>query len=143
MTNSRPIATFPLNDLCQNKPDRPGWSLIFGAICADADAAVCLDDQGHPNCVMLQINGIQSCVIELQWSAIDDTVRRFNADQEVATEYGAYGIAALIMPSLTGLTIIERSIKGKGFGFDFWLGSTADSGSLFQRKARLEGNRVQ
>ena len=36
------------------------------------------------------------------------------------------------------MTIIERSIKGKGFGFDFWLGSIDDSATLFQRKARLE-----
>lgn len=101
-------------------------------------AAVCLDEQGHSHHVSLQINGIQSCEIELQWNAIDDTIRRFNADREVATEYGAYGIVALIMPHLTNLTIVERSVKGKGFGFDFWLGSIDDSDTLFQRKARLE-----
>jgi hypothetical protein len=138
MTDGNPqITNLRLNDLCQNKPERPGWSLIFGATCADA-ASVCLDDRGHPECVALQIDGIQSCEIELQWNAIDDTIRRFNADQEVATEYGAYGIAALIMPRLTNLTVIERSVKGKGFGFDFWLGSIDDVDSLFQRKARLE-----
>jgi hypothetical protein len=137
MTDSSPIATLHLNDLCQNKPERPGWSITFGATCAEA-AAVCLDDQGHPERVALQIDGIQSCAIELQWNAIDDTIRRFNADQEVATEYGAYGIAALIMPRLTNLTIIERSVKGKGFGFDFWLGSINEKDPLFQRKARLE-----
>lgn len=137
MTDGSPIATLQLNDLCQNKPERPGWSLTFGTTCAEA-AAVCLDDQGHPERVALRIDGIQPCVIELQWSAIDDTVRRFNADQEVATEYGAYGIIALIMPRLTNLTIIERSVKGKGFGFDFWLGSIEDADTLFQRKARLE-----
>ena len=41
-------------------------------------------------------------------------------------------------PSLTNLTVIERSVKGKGFGFDFWLGSIDDINTLFQRKARLE-----
>jgi hypothetical protein len=46
--------------------------------------------------------------------------------------------AALVMPHLTGLTVIERSVKGKGFGFDFWLGSISESEPLFQRKARLE-----
>jgi hypothetical protein len=131
------VATLSLNDLCQNKPERPGWSLTFGMTCAEA-AAVCLDAQGHPQRVALQINGIQSCVIELQWNAINDTVRRFNADQEIATEYGAYGIVALILPYLTRFTIVERSIKGKSFGFDFWLGSIDNPSSLFQRKARLE-----
>jgi hypothetical protein len=137
MTDGSPIATLDLNDLCRNKPERPGWSLTFGAICAEA-AAVCLDDQGHTVPVNLQIDGSQSGTIALRWTAIDDTIRRFNADQEVATEYGAYGIAALIMPHLTHLTIIERSVKGKGFGFDFWLGSIGSAAPLFQRKARLE-----
>lgn len=137
MTDSKSIATLHLNDLRQTNSERPGWSLTFGATCAEA-AAVCLDAQGHPERVALQIDSIQSCTIELQWDAIDETIRRFNADQEVATEYGAYGIAALIMPRLTNLTVIERSVKGKGFGFDFWLGSIDDPDTLFQRKARLE-----
>lgn len=77
-------------------------------------------------------------MIALRWAAVTDTIRRFNADQEVATEYGAYGVAALLMPYLTDLTIIERSIKGKSLGFDFWLGSVDDIAPLFQRKARLE-----
>jgi hypothetical protein len=47
-------------------------------------------------------------------------------------------VAALIMPYLTNLTVIERSVKGKGFGFDFWLGVNDGSDGLLQRKARLE-----
>ncbi len=137
MTDRSPVTTLHLHDLCQNKPQRPGWSVTFGATCADA-AATCLDAQAHPHRVIFHLDGIQPCAIELQWEAIDDIVHRFNADQEVATEYGAYGIAALVMPYLTNLTIIERSIKGKGFGFDFWLGSIDNAATLFQRKARLE-----
>lgn len=137
MTDHSLTTTLHLNDLCQNQPERPGWSLTFGATCADA-AAVCLEEQSHPNPVNLQIDGTQSREIALQRHAIDDIIRRFNADQEIATEYGAYGIAALIMPHLTNLTIIERSVKGRGFGFDFWLGSIDDPDTLFQRKARLE-----
>lgn len=137
MAENSQIHCLHLDDLCQDKPERPGWSITFGATCAEA-AAVCLEDQGHQNPVILQIDGMQACEIELGWGAIDDTARRFNADQEVATEYGAYGIAALVMPHLTGLTVIERSVKGKGFGFDFWLGAIEGSQPLFQRKARLE-----
>lgn len=137
MTDVNPKTTLHLSDLCRNRPERPGWSLTFGAICADA-AAVCLEEQGHPNPVSIKLDGIQSCEITLQWDKIDDTIRRFNADREVATEYGAYGIAALVFPYLLNLTIIERSIKGKDFGFDFWLGSNNHSNLLFQRKARLE-----
>lgn len=110
MTDHSLTTTLHLNGLCQNQPERPGWSLTFGATCADA-AAVCLEEQSHPNPVNLQIDGTQSREIALQRHAIDDIIRRFNADQEIATEYGAYGIAALIMPHLTNLTIIERSVK--------------------------------
>jgi hypothetical protein len=137
MTDGSPLASLHLDDLCQNRPERPSWSITFGAVCAEA-AAVCLDEQGHSHPVNLRIEGVQSGEIELQWTAADEVTRRFNADQDVATEYGAYGIAALSMPFCTGLTIIERSIKGKGFGFDFWLGSIDEAGGLFQRKARLE-----
>lgn len=131
------MSTFHLNDLRQTNPERPGWSITFGASCAEA-AAVCLDEQGHSGKIALQTEGIQPGEIELAWDNVNDIMRRFNADQEVATEYGAYGIAALIMPYLTNLTVIERSVKGKGFGFDFWLGSVDDPGRVFQRKARLE-----
>ncbi|MGB3292000.1 MAG: hypothetical protein WBB01_03290 [Phormidesmis sp.] len=131
------MSTFHLNDLRQTKPERPGWSLTFGASCAEA-AAVCLHEQRHSEQITLKIEGIQSSEIELARDTVDDIMQRFNADREVATEYGAYGIAALIMPYLTNLTVIERSVKGKGFGFDFWLGSIDDPGMGFQRKARLE-----
>jgi hypothetical protein len=137
MTDRPHIQTLHLSDLCENKPERPGWSLTFGSTCAAA-AAVCLDEQSHSSPVTLQIDGQYPCEIEIQWNAVDDTTRRFNADPEVATEYGAYGIASLIMPYLTNLTVIERSIKGKGCGFDFWLGSIDNLDTLFQRKARLE-----
>jgi len=53
MTDGSPFATLHLNDLCQRKPERPGWSLTFGATCAEA-AAVCLDNQGHLKPVDLQ-----------------------------------------------------------------------------------------
>jgi hypothetical protein len=106
-------------------------------MCTEA-AAVCLEEQEHRDCVSLKIDGRQGCELEIHWQAIDATARRFNADQEVATEYGAYGIAALIIPFLTGLTVIERSIKSREFGFDFWLGSINDLEPLFQQKARLE-----
>lgn len=137
MVDGTPTETLYLEDLCQNKPERPGWSLVFGATCTEA-ASVCLEERSHPIEMMFHIDGIQSLNLELHRIEVDDTVRRFNADAEVATEYGAYGIAALLMPYLTKLTVIERSVKGKGFGFDFWLGSIDDPQTAFRKKARLE-----
>jgi hypothetical protein len=128
---------FHLEELTQQLPERPGWSVIFGAACAEA-AAICLTEQGHNAPTKLQINGLTPCEVEIDWNLPNEIAVRFNADIEVATEYGAYAIAALLMPYLTGLTVIERSIKGTGLGFDFWLGDISEPDRLFQRKARLE-----
>ncbi len=128
---------FRLEDLTQHLPERPGWSVIFGAACAEA-AVICLEEQGHNAPTKLQLDGLTPSEVEIDWNPLDEIALRFNADREVATEYGAYAIAALLMPDLTGLTVIERSIKGKGLGFDFWLGDVSDPDRLFQRKARLE-----
>jgi hypothetical protein len=97
---------FHLGELIQHLPERPGWSLVFGAACAEA-AAICLDEQGHNAPTKLQIDGLTPCKIEIDWNPLDEIAVRFNADMEVATEYGAYAIAALLMPHLTGLTVIE------------------------------------
>jgi hypothetical protein len=115
--------------------------LVFGATCAEA-AAFCLNEQGHDAPAKLQIDGLTpgqfKSEVEIDWNPLDETMARFNADMEVATEDGACAIAALLMPHLTGLTAIERSVKGRGLEFDFWLGDISDQDRLFQRKARLE-----
>jgi hypothetical protein len=135
MTSPPPV--LHTSDLSQNLPERPGWSVTFGTTCKEA-ISVCLEDQNHTSPIDFSISGIQTSPITIHWEPPDPITRRFNADREVATEYAAYGIAALVMPQLTGLTIIERSIKGKGLGFDFWLGDSTNPQPLFQRKARLE-----
>ncbi len=53
---------FNLKDLTQDISERPGWSVVFGATCAEA-AAVCLVDQGHDSPVNLRIDGINPCEI--------------------------------------------------------------------------------
>ncbi|WP_199464384.1 hypothetical protein [Acaryochloris thomasi] len=63
--DSQSVVALHLNDLCQTKPERPGWSLTFGASCAEA-AAICLDEQGHIEPIVLQVEGIQPCEIELK-----------------------------------------------------------------------------
>ena len=84
MIDSSQLEPFHLRNLYQNKPERPGWSTTFGATCAEA-AAVCLEERRHRDLVTLQIDGMQGSNIEILWDAVDDTVRRFNADREVAT----------------------------------------------------------
>jgi hypothetical protein len=102
--------------------------------CLSQAASICLEDQKHESGVHLGVDGDFNHAFCLIWEDTTDQMRRCWADAQVTTEHGAYGIAALLMPNLTGLTFIERSIKGTGF--DFWLGQ--ESNLLFQKKARLE-----
>lgn len=97
-------------------------------------AGVCLDDCGHGTLVQLTVDGDESRVYDLEWSSIDDRARRTWADEEVATEYGACGIAILVVRSIRGHTVLERSRKGTGF--DYWMGDPSQM--PFTAKTRLE-----
>ncbi len=129
------IESLDLDDLCVDKPERPGWSTTFGKVFAEA-ASVCLEQHGHTSNVILNVRGDQKCSYNLFWSKVRDTMRRFHADQHRTPEFGAYAVSALSVPKLTNLTVIE--VSAKGTGFDFWLGAVDDPDLLFQRKARLE-----
>jgi hypothetical protein len=113
----------------------PGITSRFGAALAEA-ASVCLDERGHSSPAFMTVHGTLEAKAELSWQSPDDQARRCWADPEVATEYGAYGLATLLVPEISGLTVVERSKKGTGF--DYWLGEKGDEGPLFQGKARLE-----
>lgn len=104
----------------------------YGASIAQA-ASVCLEDQEHKSGVQLNVDGEYDWKFSLVWDIVTEQMRRCWADRGFAVEQGAYGIAALLVPTLTGFEL-ERSIRGTGF--DFWLGSKKDI--LFQKKARLE-----
>lgn len=111
-------------------------SSAWGTVLAEA-ARVCLGDQQHPSPVELEVDGSFDEPFALRWEPATDELRRTHGDAEVATEHGAYGVALLVLPALTGLTVVERSRKGTGF--DFWLGdSDGDDMLPFQHKARLE-----
>ena len=58
------------------------------------------------------------------------------ADLQEATEYGAYGIAIIVVLPLTDTPRVERSAKGTGV--DYWVGEGKDQRGIFQRAARLE-----
>jgi hypothetical protein len=99
---------------------------------ADA-AAVCLEDQGHGSEVALRVTGEFRELYLLQGLDVTDQMRA-TYDPEEATEFGAYGIAILLMRDLTGLTV-QRAFKGGGF--DYWLG-IVDEDRPFANMARLE-----
>ena len=68
--------------------------------------------------------------------ATTQQARNCYADPEFAAEFGAYGIAILLIERLTEFTVVERSRKGTGF--DYWLGPKGDAQPLFQDKQKLE-----
>ena len=111
----------------------PAITPPFGASLAEA-GAICFNDQGHSNGVELKVNGEFTEIFKVYWPTVTEQMRRCWNDAEVTTEHGAYGVAFLLIRSLTKFTIIERSRKGPGF--DYWLGYEDEL--PFQNKARLE-----
>ena len=115
----------------------PGISPTFGAALAEA-ASVCFAEEDHTTGVGLHVDGDFNHSFTVSWTLPLDPgqVRRTWADQEVTTEHGAYGVAALLVTELTEYTVTDRSRKGTGF--DYWLGPKGSTQGLFQDKARLE-----
>jgi hypothetical protein len=127
------MATLDLPRLSQGFP---GMTPAFGACLAEA-ASVSFEERGHQSGVMMSVDGDRPSGFNIAWASTDDQMRRCWSDEQVATEHGAYGIAALLVEALTPYTIVQRSRKGTGF--DWWLDDRASPPQpLFQGKSRLE-----
>jgi hypothetical protein len=110
-------------------PPEAGECLMYAA-------CVCLENQGHNTGILMSLDGSFYGACAVSWDVVSEEWRRYWADLQEATEFGAYGIAILLVIQLTHLMVIERSAKGTGF--DYWLGRQDDPGPLFQKRARLE-----
>ena len=111
-----------------------GISPPLGTALAEA-GGVCLESQGHAVGVVLSVRGYSDNKYRLSWVPITEQSHRSWNDPELATEFGAVGVAALLIMKETGYTVIESSRKGTGF--DYWLGSETDELPM-NGKARLE-----
>jgi hypothetical protein len=96
-------------------------------------ATICLEEQGHGREVVLQVTGEFVATYRLRRPDVTEQMRG-TYDAEEATEFGACGIAILVIREQTGWTV-QRAFKGDGF--DYWLG-TVDEDRPFQNMARLE-----
>lgn len=114
---------------------RPGLTPTMGGFMAEA-AAVCLKSQGHSGTAILSVTGEFAGEYVLRFGAVTQQMRSSHNDNEVATEYGAYGVSILLFDANSELTVVERSRKGTGF--DYWLGQGDSHGQYFQKTARLE-----
>lgn len=123
-------APLTLEDLSEGFPHVPPECGIVHV----QSAVLCLEGQGHHSGALLNVQGSFPTVFRLLWSMdVTEAMRRYWNDPDEASEQGAYALALLMLRSLTGLTVLERSRKGTGF--DWWL---ASQDNLFQAAARLE-----
>jgi hypothetical protein len=113
----------------------PGLTTAAGQTLAEA-AAVCLEDQKHPSGVRLQRGGMMPDDMHVEWLPVDEQQRRCYADMQEATEWGACGVAVLVVREVTGLVVVDRSKKGSGF--DYWLGEKDSDNLPFAGTSRLE-----
>lgn len=121
-------------DLRELQRGQPGLTPEAGAFLAQA-GVVCLESQGHTSGGALAMSGaLGESAEELRWEPADAQARRTWNDLQEATEYGAVGIAILLIQRHTKHAILKRARKGTGF--DYWLGSPDQH--PFQHKARLE-----
>lgn len=111
----------------------PAITPAFGQHLAEA-GGVCLESQGHGQGQVLAVHGAEEKQYELHWPPVTEQALRCLNDPDIATEYGAVGVAVLLTKKIKGYTVIQRSRKGTGF--DYWLGD--DTGEPFENKARLE-----
>lgn len=119
-----------------------GITPVVGAFFAEA-ASICLEQQDHRSGIEMQVEGDCQHRVSVSWTESDNPgqAQRAWSDEQIATENGAYGIAALLIDRLTDYTVVERSRKGPGF--DYWLGRKGVTTPLFQDKARLEVSGVR
>lgn len=132
-----PVAELSLEGL---RLGMSGITPAFGTCLLEA-ASVCLEDQRHAPGIRMEVCGDFKNAFALTWSATNEQRLRCWADPELATEYGAYGVAFLLAERLANLHVIQRSYRRTGF--DYWLGERGGPELLLQGKTRLEVSGVR
>jgi hypothetical protein len=122
-------------DLSRLDNGLPGITPSWGGFLSEA-SSVCLVSQNHALGVVMDVLGSQKAQFKIFW---DDQIQNqafaaWNDEQEL-TEYGACGIAIMLVLELTGYTVVQRAKKGTGV--DYWLGHK-ESNRPFENSARLE-----
>lgn len=113
----------------------PGITPSWGGFLSEA-SATCLVSQNHQLGVEMDVLGLQKAQFKIFWKnkIQSQELAAWNDEQEL-TEYGACGIAIMLVLELTGYTVIQRAKKGTGI--DYWLGYK-ESNRPFENSACLE-----
>lgn len=130
--NSSPARNITLTEL---KGGLPGLSEVWGRFLSEA-SAVCFEYHKHPKGVELTVQGFHPTTFKVYWEGeITEQVYKGWSDEQELVEFGACGVAILLMLELTGYTVIRRARKGTGV--DYWL-CHKNAEIPFQDAARLE-----
>lgn len=118
----------------------PAITKSVGIMLAEA-TIFCFDRANHKNGLTLIIKGDFQNKFKLTWEdEITPQLLRTWHNTKEATEYGAVGVAILLVLELLDLTIVMRSREGSGI--DYWLGQIGKDG-LPIIKAGLEVSGIQ
>ncbi|SRR6266498_2705974 len=122
-------------DLSKLDNGLPGITPRWGCFLSEA-SSTCLVSQKHGLGVEMKVLGSQKAQFKIYWNSQvqSQAFAAWNDEQEL-TEYGACGIAIMLVLELTGYTVIQRAKKGTGV--DYWLGYK-ESERPFENSARLE-----
>ena len=110
-----------------------GVSAHFGRMLIEV-GSICLESQGHASGTKLSVQGADRGQFVLTWPSPDERANYTYQDNE-ATEYGAVGVALVLIWQVKGYTVIEPARTGSGF--DYWIGNESLHNPI-QRKACLE-----
>ena len=101
----------------------------------------CFDRANHGNGLILTIKGGFQNSFQVIWEdeITPQLLRTWNNTKE-ATEYGAVGVAVMMILELLDMTIVMRSREGSGI--DYWLGEIGEN-NLPIIKAGLEVSGIQ
>jgi len=128
----------PSENLDLSKLDNglPGITPNWGGFLSEA-SSTCLVSQKHVLGVKMDVLGSQKAQFKIFWNSRVQSTQAFAAwnDEQELTEYGACGIALMLVLELTRYTVIQRAKKGTGI--DYWLGYK-ESNKPFENSARLE-----
>jgi len=123
-------------NLSQLRNGYQGMIPAIGELLCEA-SAFCFADQLHESGIELKVGGVNRSFYVCWDSKITDQTRSSFADRDEVTEYGAVGVAILLILEIENeLTIVSRSAKGTGF--DYWLGKKEQQLPFSMGAARLE-----
>lgn len=114
---------------------KTGLSPTWGEFLCEA-SSYCFELSLNPKGVTMKVQGEYERSLTVYWEIdVTDEIRNSWNDEKELVEFGAYGIAILLILKLTGFTVIKRARIGTGV--DYWLG-WKDAEWPFENAARLE-----